>query len=289
MPAATRLQCLLLTCLLLPQTLLAQDLPAPVPSQAYPGDHVFAPLLGGGDCNAAGLDPARPPQIQRVSLVESSIGDAYDQYRYRVEYWLVDGPGVLCGTPPPPGYLYADVGPLPLGYHYFTAAGHYAGTALAPHQTTAARVDAHGGLPADVSGLWYDPAQNGRGLSVTRVDRDTLSLLWFTHDAQGQPDWVASSADELGELPQATGLGFNTRGTPLAPGAATLTTQPWGTLSFSYIGCGRAQLAWQPSDPALSAGSQPLTKLAQDLAAARCSVPGAPVAIWVQPSYVGTN
>jgi hypothetical protein len=277
-----RLCVALLGASLWPAAAGAQNAPLPVPAQAYPGDHVFVPLLGGGDCNAGVLDPARPPQVRLLSHFDSSAGDAYDQYRYRIEYWLVDAGGTLCGTPPPAGYFYGDVGALPRGYQSFEVAGHYAGATLAAYTTAQAQVDVHAGLPADITGLWYDPAQSGRGLSVTRVDYDTLSLLWFTHDAQGQPDWVASSADEVGSQPQASGAGFNTRGTPLAPGSAALTPQPWGSLSFSYIGCGRARLSWQPDDPAVPAGSQPLIKLTQDAAAPRCVPPDAVSAVWVQ-------
>lgn len=287
MSASTRNLHLLFLCwALLPAVACAQNTPLPLPAQAYPGDHVFVPLLGGGACNAAGLDPTRPPQVRLLSRV---AGELYDRYRYRVEYWLADSSEPICGTPPPPGYLYSDVGALPLGYHSFEVSGHYAGAPHAAYGTATTLVGAHSGLPDDVSGVWYDPAQTGRGLSVTRVDLDTLSLLWFTHDAQGRPDWVASSAAVLGPLPLATGLGFNTRGTPLASGPATLATQPWGSLSFRYIGCGRAQLAWLPINPGVPAGSQSLIKLAQDVAAPRCSLAGAPLAVWLPPPAESSN
>jgi hypothetical protein len=281
---AAALCLLILFSTLFPAAARAQDTPLPIPSQAYPGDHLFLPLRSGGNCNVARLDPARAPQVRLLSRVISEAGERFDQYRYQVEYWLVDDPEAICGTPPPPGYLYADVGALPLGYHFFNIGGSLAGVPLTAYGAAPAVVATHAGFPADVSGLWYDPTQTGRGVSVTRVEPETLSLLWFTHDGQGQPDWVASSAVESGSLPQATGPGFNTRGTPLAPGAATLPMQPWGTLTFNYLGCGRAQLAWQADDPAVVDGSQPLIKLAEAIEAVPCSVSNATVAIWLPPA-----
>lgn len=268
--------CLVLA--LLPAVLRAQS-SMPIPRTAYPGDHVFVPLIGGGDCNAARLDPARPPNIQLLRHFRND-SPHLDAYHYEVHYWLVEGDVPLCGTPPPPPTLLADVGELPPGIHMFEVSGRLGEQPHMSYSTGSSWVHRHPQFPEDVNGLWYDPAQSGRGVSVTRVAHDRLTLLWFTHDAQGLPDWVASTADKQGEEPRAQGLGFNTRGAPPGPGSAALTAQPWGTLEFDYLGCGRARLSWSPRDPGIAPASQVLQKLAQDHGAESCAPQGATRAIW---------
>jgi hypothetical protein len=259
--------------------LQAQETLYPVPRNAYPGDHVFVPLPGGGGCNDARLDPARPPQIQRLRHVPST-SPAYDRYQYQVHYWLVQPPDGVCGTPPPPPTFLLDIGELPLGWHEFDVSGRLNDQPFASFTTGDTWVQRHQWLPQDLNGLWYDPAQSGRGLSVTRLGHDRAALLWFTHDAQGGTDWVASTADKLGGEPRLSGSGFNTRGAPPAPGAVTLTQQSWGELEFDYLGCGRARLSWTPRDPAIPPGSQMLQKLAQDYLAETCAPHADARAIW---------
>jgi hypothetical protein len=46
-----------------------------------------------------------------------------------------------------------------------------------------------GDIPvADVNGLWWAPDEPGWGVSITHGPADLLAT-WFTHDANGQPQW----------------------------------------------------------------------------------------------------
>lgn len=269
----------LVAALLSPAAVAAESTAQPVPALAFPGDRVYVPLIGGGECNAARLDPARPPQIQLLRRFDNG-SPHLDAYQYQVHYWLVNTPDIACGVPPPPPHLMTDVGELPLGLHTFDVFGYFGDQPHVSYSTGTSWVQQHDFLPPDLGGLWFDPAQTGRGVSVTRVSVEHAALLWFTHDAQGAPDWVASTLGKLSDVPRLRGEGFNTRGTPLASGSASLASQPWGSLEFDYLGCGRALLRWTPRDPRLPPGSQSLQKLAQDYGDAGCSVPGATQALW---------
>jgi hypothetical protein len=253
-----------------------------VPASPYPGDHVHVPLHGGGICNAATLDPSRVPQLRPILHNVDPQDPSNDVYRYELRYWLENEDGVACGTPPPPRDLHADVGALPPGIHQFDVVGFLDGAQFDAYTTAAARVAAHAGLPIDAAGLWFDPQQGGRGLNVMPLSSTTASLIWLTHDAQGAATWVASNASITETMSRATGAAFTTRGTPLAPGPAVLTSEAWGSLDFSYEGCGRARLTWDAIDPAIVDGSQSLRKLAQSLDDPACIPKGAVGVLWVR-------
>jgi hypothetical protein len=267
---------LLLSALAMAPAVWAQTPWDPVPRNAYPGDSVFVGLIGGGVCDAARLDPDRPP---RVSLRVHEAASEGDLYIYDVEYWVKEATTPVCAVSPGPIISFADVGPLPKGTHRFEITGYLEQNRFRSYTSDTVQVGQHPQFPRDVTGLWYDPAQSGRGLSVTRTDSQTLALLWFTHDAAGDPSWVVSNA-RIQAGPLARGIGLNTHGTGLAPGQATLTAQAWGELEFAYLGCGRAELRWMPLDPALPSGRQPLRKLAQEFETERCVLTGATPAVW---------
>jgi hypothetical protein len=255
-----------------------------VPLSPYPGDHVHVPLHGGGTCNAATLDASRVPQLRPILHDVDPQDPHNDFYRYELRYWLKNADDAICGTPPPPGDFHADVGALPPGFHQFDVIGFLDDAVLEAYTTTAAQVAAHAGLPLDAAGLWVDPQQGGRGLSVLLLSSTAASLIWLTHDAQGTSTWVASNAAIAESSSRAAGTAFTTRGMPLAPGPAVAAFEDWGSLDFSYEGCGRARLTWDAIDPAIVDGAQSLRKLAQSLDDPSCAPRGAVGVLWVRES-----
>lgn len=234
----------------------------PFPSQAYPGDHIAVPLLGGGTCNAAVPDPTQPPRIELAEHIRNNVDDTNDDvYIYSVEYSLKDDPTALCGTPPPPGFFYADVGTLPNGNHRFNVVGEMDGQEHVSYQTWDATVAPFDRPGENISGIWYAPDQSGRGFMVQRSGT-IFALYWATHDDEGQPTWVTMVAPDPGrwngeDQNTYAGDAVTTAGDPLSQGPAALDTIDWGPVSFTYEGCGRATFEWGPRYPLPDGEVQP--------------------------------
>ena len=252
----------------------------PVPLAAYPGDSIGVPMLSGGACQGAVIDPARAPEIRQTAhLVNNAADDADDVYEYDLSYWLVEPQTPICGTPPPPGYhSLIDVGDLPEGIHRFDVTGYLAGTQFASYTTADVSVQEQRRPGNDISGIWWADEQSGRGFTVMRSG-DIFALYWATHDDDGEPEWVTllrSGANEPGNTFE--GVAINTDGPRLAPGAAALTPRPWGEVSFTYEGCGRASFEWNAIDPNIVDGSLALTQIATPDGVESCDIGGRAVA-----------
>jgi hypothetical protein len=97
-------------------------------------------------------------------------------------------------------------------------------------------------LSPDPTGLWYDPAESGWGLTVSQQG-DTVFAVLFVYDQANHPVWyVASDLEPLALMPP---------GGPMVLGNLYRTTGPWfggtfdphavgvtavGTLSLQYLG-----------------------------------------------------
>ena len=233
---------------------------APFPQQAYPGDHVAVPLLGGGACNAAAPDPERQPQIRLTEHFPNDAANPNDDvYVYAVDYWLINDPFAACGTPPPPPFFYANVGVLPNGSHRFDVTGQLDGEQHVSYQTVDAWVFPHERPRDNITGIWFAPEQSGRGFTVMRSG-NMFALYWATHDAEGQPTWATlllpdTTVDDDADQNTFSGTAINTSGSPLTGGAASLVDAPWAKVKFTYEGCGRATFEWGALDPPI--GQQP--------------------------------
>lgn len=120
-------------------------------------------------------------------------------------------------------------------------------------------------LGADISGSFYDPAQNGHGFVVEHiVSNGTPAVLvtWFTF-LDGQQRWLVGVGPASGSearIPLSITLGgdFPPRFNP-----ASVSTQPWGelTLRFSNKNAGRA--IWTTNYPGFASGEMPIQRLTQ--------------------------
>ena len=267
MPASKHhlLRLAILATLGLTAPLRAQDIEIdaePFPTAPYPGDHVAVPLLGGGTCSAATPDPEHAPRIrlsEHFTNDEANPDD--DVYVYDVDYWLLDDPDAICGTPPGPPFFYTDVGALPNGIHRFNVTGQLDGEEHVSYQTWSVWVYPHERPGNNVSGIWFAPEQSGRGFTVQRSG-NTFALYWATHDGEGQPTWATllipdTSIDDDANQNTFAGTAINTSGAPLSDGPAALTAAPWAKVRFTYEGCGRATFEWGPLDPPIGEQPQP--------------------------------
>ncbi len=112
-------------------------------------------------------------------------------------------------------------------------------------------------LSPDPTGMWYDPANPGWGLSVTQQGGNIFAVL-FVYDANHQPEWfVASNVVPAGDLTCVlvgvascaasqpySGTLYRTTGASFASSADTTTVQavPAGTLSLFLTVSDRSQL-----------------------------------------------
>ena len=107
---------------------------------------------------------------------------------------------------------------------------------------------ANAALSPDPTGLWYDPAESGWGLSVAQQGETSFAVL-FVYDATNHPVWyVASDLHAPSSNPPAgpmvTGTLYRTMGPwfggAFDPHAVTLT--PVGTLTLQYSEPGHQSL-----------------------------------------------
>ena len=120
-------------------------------------------------------------------------------------------------------------------------------------------------LGADVSGTFYDPAQNGQGFIVEHIVSNgapALLVSWFTY-LDGQQRWLVgvgpiSGSQAVVPLSITRGADFPPRFVP-----AAAITESWGqlTLRFSDRNSGRA--SWTTSYAGYSNGEMPIQRLTQ--------------------------
>jgi len=98
-------------------------------------------------------------------------------------------------------------------------------------------------MTPDPTGMWYDPAQPGWGLSVTQQG-DTVFAVLFVYDTGHAPQWfVASNITDTGQALNTlvgevySGTLYRTAGPAYAvPSDATpLSATPAGTIQLAYV------------------------------------------------------
>lgn len=255
--------------------------PNPVPYDPYPGDRIGLHAFGGG-CPSVELDPNRAPRIRQTGFTADPGGDPEADLReYELSYWSHIPSGQVCPLPPPMDYSsLIDIGPLPIGQHRITVIGYLDGDEF-DRYTGHVWVRVRNSPRNDISGVWYAPEQSGRGLFAAR--RGNLTGFWWSnHDAEGRPAWVVMTATGW-EGNHFEGEAITTYGPPLAPGPASIQSQRWGELAFTYIGCGRGRLEWRADDAAIGEGSLDVVQLMLPDGIALCDVSQlrtGPPAVW---------
>jgi hypothetical protein len=129
---------------------------------------------------------------------------------------------------------------------------------------------ARAGLPAELDGSWFNPAQSGHGLTLERVDAGHAVLFWHTFDTEGRPLTLYVEGRIEGE---------RISGTAYAPSGmrfgrfdpVELRLPAWGEISLTFSDCHNALLEFRALDPAFGNGSTALTRLLP-LADPHCSL-----------------
>lgn len=228
----------------------------PTPYNPFLGEHVGIPAWE-GQCPAPAFDREQAPQLRQVSFTPGEHSPQQDVYVYELTYRMVT-PDLCFSAPAPAGFSHdkIDVGAFPQGHHEFVVKGVTDDDAVYVQYDVNIYAGPTDSLRDDVTGAWFAPEQSGRGVSAIRTNGVTM-VYWATHDADGNPAWalLTDNAEDNEHRNVIEGTAIYTHGDPLAPGAATLESAPWGEMRFTYERCGHALLEWDAVDPALGEGS----------------------------------
>jgi hypothetical protein len=115
-------------------------------------------------------------------------------------------------------------------------------------------------LPGGISGTWYNPEQNGHGLSVNLVHQDLAVVIWHVFDTAGNPLTLYIQGPVHGRT--FDGVAYAPSGMQFGsfdPEALQLPV--WGEVSIDFSDCEQAVLRWSASDPAYGSGEIPIQRL----------------------------
>jgi hypothetical protein len=118
------------------------------------------------------------------------------------------------------------------------------------------------GVPSDLTGAWYDPAQPGQGVVVQSLSGGRLLAWWFTFTPEGVPAWFGGIGTFVGTAVDIAAV--RTAGGKFPPHfeASAVTHPMLGTLRLSFTDCTRGTLEYSLGD-GFGNGSLPLRRLTQ--------------------------
>jgi hypothetical protein len=115
-----------------------------------------------------------------------------------------------------------------------------------------------------INGLWYDPAQDGHGLSLQLIGEGNDKRLvanWYTFDLEGDPLWLLGIG--LIQSNQAVLDAVAVRGGRFTNDFAPESIQrtDWGELTLTFSDCQTGSMRYSPNDASIPAGTIPLQRL----------------------------
>jgi hypothetical protein len=115
-------------------------------------------------------------------------------------------------------------------------------------------------LPGGISGTWYNPDQNGHGLSVNLVDDGLAIVIWHTFDPDGNPLTLYIQGPVHGRT--ITGVAYAPRGMQFGSfDPAALQLPVWGEVVLEFNDCQHASLRWSAGDAAYGSGEIAIERL----------------------------
>lgn len=110
----------------------------------------------------------------------------------------------------------------------------------APTASASASISTFHGNYAD---MWWNPAENGTGLSIIHHGSNQLFIIWYTYTDSGEPLWLVWPGGTWANDRTFTGFLYRTRGTPFH--------RPWDPAQFSVTATvGTATLRFDQADSA---------------------------------------
>ena len=143
-------------------------------------------------------------------------------------------------------------------------------------------------INSKLSGTWYNPNQDGHGLSIAILDENSTLIFWYVYHPDGTPMFLITVGQNQGN--SITGTTYYNTGMRFGefdPNDRVQTV--WGTSTVTFSDCNTATLKYSSNDPAYGSGSIPMVRLAS-VSGLKCSdspLHGTYHGSWVEPGEVG--
>jgi hypothetical protein len=92
-------------------------------------------------------------------------------------------------------------------------------------------LDAAATPDGDYTGMWFNPAEPGWGVSIVQGDTNRVFVAWYTYDASGNPTWLVMPEGEWksgraleGKLYRASGTALDRTYDPAKFGVTSVGT-----------------------------------------------------------------
>lgn len=123
-----------------------------------------------------------------------------------------------------------------------------------------------GSVESTFSGLWFNPEQDGHGLSISVHSPESVTIFWYTYDPFGFPTWILAVGQFVGQTIVADaylffGMEFGTWD------AGSNEQIAWGAIDVEFTSCDSAIMGYSSdleyeSGERFGSGVIPLTRLA---------------------------
>lgn len=115
-------------------------------------------------------------------------------------------------------------------------------------------------IDSTYSGSWYNPLQDGHGLSVEVLPNNTTVVYWYVYDPDGSPVFLVTVGPNQGNY--VTGDTYVYSGMRFGEfDPADLNSELWGTVQLRFRSCDSAELTYNAIDSRFGSGMIPMTRL----------------------------
>jgi hypothetical protein len=123
-----------------------------------------------------------------------------------------------------------------------------------------------------VSGNWFNVDQGGSGFQIEATDSidaasglPVMLAIWFTYTPDGSSrNWIYAQGTYDPTKATTTLPAFLSSGGKFLPNSRPndeVTTNPWGTLTFTFTDCNNGIASWNSIVPGYGSGSLPIVRL----------------------------
>ncbi len=94
------------------------------------------------------------------------------------------------------------------------------------------------------SGLWYNPAQSGHGLSLEVLAGQRMVVYWYTYDKEGKQMWLAGTGTYQDNIATLDVLHTDNALFPPLFSPDDVVNTHWGTFEIEFTGCHDMIFRW---------------------------------------------
>ena len=116
-------------------------------------------------------------------------------------------------------------------------------------------------INSKLSGVWWNPNQNGHGLNIVTLDENTTLVYWYTYRPDGTSTFLITVGQNEGN--RTTGNTYITAGMNFGEfDPNDLQEEVWGTTSVTFSDCNTASLQYSSNVSGYGSGTIPMERLA---------------------------